>query len=1199
LIGSTFSHYEILERLGGAEETPCYRARDLRRDGFPVFVRFCPPRRSGAGDPAAEVESAVKLVHPGICSVREAGTAENGRPFLVMAWHEGERLDDRLRGGPLRPEDAVDAAAQVADALTAAHGRGVVHRRLEPGSILLCADGRVRVLDFGLAALTGPPPLFGTAEPVPPYRAPEQQRGEAGEVAADVWALGAVLFEMLIGRPPRVAGDGEPEPLPVVRGDLGRELSRIVDRALSARPRDRYAAMNDMLLDVQSLVGTGALGSRETLMGLRRLGPRAAARPTPPTSPAGSPTLDPETPPDGAAARPRVAGMIGMSGMIGRSIHQYTIREHLGGGGMGVVYKADDTRLERTVALKFLPPELTRDPVAKARFLQEARAASALDHPNICTIHEVGETDDGQLFLAMTCYDGETLKRRIEHGALPLLEALDIAKQIAQGLAKAHRLGIVHRDIKPANIIVTTDGIVKILDFGLAKLAGAAGLTRAGFCLGTPAYMSPEQARGEVDHRTDLWSLGVVLYEMVTGSAPFTGDSDQAIIYSLLTEEPKAPSLLRPDVPPELERVLQGMLAKDPGDRYPTVEAALADLRVLTGSTAGAAAFSGSSGPSLQLPARGLRPWMKASLGALAVLLAAGAVVAWLLLRPAPAQQLSFNSLTDQEGREMFPSLSPAGDVLVYAKAKAGEDLDIYWQRTAGGNPIDLTADSPFADTQPAFSPDGKQIAFRSERDGGGLFLMGATGESVRRLTDFGYNPAWSPDGLEIVCASEAVDDPLRRSQVSQLWRVRVADGFKRQITRNDAVQPSWSPHSKRIAYWGLPPGATRRVIWTIPLEGPLESPMDGGRPEGMADGGVPVPVVDDGHINWNPVWSPDGRYLYYVSDRIGSPNLWRVRIDEDSGKALADPEALTTPAQWSGQLSIAADGRRIAYATRDGRSNLERIPFHRETGAITGPAQPVTQGSTRLVRSGDVSPDGQWIVYDTSSPQEDLFVVRTDGTGTRQITNDAFKDRVPRWSPLGDRILFYSDRTSKSYEAWTIRPDGSGMQQVSAAHGETMFEPIWAADGKRILYSLVTRAPEIVDTSLPAAGQTPVRLPPMADEGNIFLPTSWSPDGKRLIGTILGTRKEEEIALFSFASNTYQTLPVSGNGPVWLDDAHAIFLRDGSLELLDTATGASRKLMSPPERSAFKVVAVARDGRSLFVVREIDEGDIKMLEMR
>jgi eukaryotic-like serine/threonine-protein kinase len=410
---------------------------------------------------------------------------------------------------------------------------------------------------------------------------------------------------------------------------------------------------------------------------------------------------------------------------------------------------------------------------------------------------------------------------------------------------------------------------------------------------------------------------------------------------------------------------------------------------------------------------------------------------------------------------------------------------------------------------------------------------------------------------------------------------VRVADGSTRKITRQDAVQPSWSPHNRRIAYWGLPPGTTRRVIWTIPV-----------------DGGTPVPVVDDGHVNWNPVWSPDGRYLYYVSDRIGSPNLWRVRIDEGSGRAEGDPEPLTTPAQWSGQISLAADGRRIAYATRDGRSNLERIPFHRETGTIAGPAQPVTQGSTRMVRSGDVSPDGEWIVYDTSNPQEDLFVVRTDGSGVRQITNDAFKDRVPRWSPLGDRILFYSDRTSKSYEAWTIRPDGSGMQQVSAAHGETMFDPIWAPDGKRILYSLTSRPSEILDVTRPAEGQTPVRLPAMPDD-RTFLPTSWSPDGKRLIGTILGDKKEEEIALFSFDAGTYQVLPVSGDSPQWVDDARAIFLLDGSLELLDTRTGAAHNLMSPPERSAFKVVAVSRDGRDLFVVREIDEGDIKMLEMR
>ena len=1163
MIGSTLSHYEILERLGGGDVSPAFRARDRRRDQL-VRLRVC-FAGEGATPGIQEISARVsRLVHPGICAVREAGAAD-GRRFLAMAWHEGETLDARLARGPLSPEDAVDLGAHLAAAVSAAHDGGVVHRRLEPGSVLLGMDGRARVLDFGLADLAAGAAETGSS----PYRAPEQNGDSPGDERSDVWSLGALLFAALTGRPPRFAGHGEPEPLPRIRGELGDELARIVDRALAARPRDRYPDMAEMLLELQSLVGTGALPAREreTLAGFPLAGPRAPVRPAD-----DRPKEDRPAEARSPAPRPRTPGM------LGRAIRQYTIRENLGGGGMGVVYKAEDTRLERTVALKFLPPELTRDPVAKARFLQEARAASALDHPNICTIHEVGETDDGQLFLVMTCYDGETLKRKIERGPLPIDEAVDIAKQIAQGLTKAHRLGIVHRDIKPANIMLTSDGIVKILDFGLAKLAGAAGLTRAGFCLGTPAYMSPEQARGEVDHRTDLWSLGVVLYEMVTGAAPFSGDSDQAIIYSLLTDEPRRPSLLRSEVPPDLERVLQGMLAKDVADRYPTVDSALADLRILSGSTTSAMFPSSQSLPAFRSPRR--RAW---ALGAAGVLLAAAVVAGWwFFLRPEPPPQLSFLSLTDQEGREMFPSLAPSGDVLVYAKVQADENLDIFWQRVEGGSPQNLTEDSPVADTQPAFSPDGKQIAFRSERDGGGLFLMGATGESVRRLTDDGYNPAWSPDGSEIVYALEPVDDPLRRSIVSQLWRVRVADGVRRQIAAGDAVQPSWSPHDRRIAYWGIPEGSTRRVISTIP-----------------AGGGKPVPAVDDDHINWNPVWSPDGHYLYYVSDRIGSPNLWRVRIDEDSGKVQGDPEPLTTPAQWSGQLSMAADGRRIVYATRDGRSNLERIPFDPAAERITGPAVPVTQGSTRMVRSGDVSPDGEWLVYDTSSPQEDLFVIRTDGTGVRQITTDVHKDRVPRWSPKGDLILFYSDRTSKSYEAWTIRPDGSGIRQISAAHGVQLFDPIWSPDGRRVLYSLESRV-EIIDTALPPGRQVPRLLPPMvAGKPELFLPSAWSPDGEHLLGAIVGSTRETEIALYSFAGSHYQVLPARGSGAVWLDDARAVYLHDGGLYLLDTRTGASRKLASPPERSTYRVVAVARDGRNLYVVREINEGDIKMLEMQ
>jgi tetratricopeptide (TPR) repeat protein len=270
--------------------------------------------------------------------------------------------------------------------------------------------------------------------------------------------------------------------------------------------------------------------------------------------------------------------------MIGQTVSHFRILERIGGGGMGVVYKAEDIKLQRTVALKFLPPELTRDPDSRQRFIHEARAASALDHPNICTIFETDETEDGQVFIAMACYTGETLKQKIDRGIASFDEATGIALQIAQGLSRAHKLGIVHRDVKPANIFMAEDGQVKILDFGLAKLAGQTKLTTMGTTVGTIAYMSPEQARGgDVDRRTDIWSLGVVLFEMVTGQVPFKGEYEPAIIYSILNESPSAPTALRPDAPEELNWIIKKALEKEPAGRYQDIDELIADLRRLRG----------------------------------------------------------------------------------------------------------------------------------------------------------------------------------------------------------------------------------------------------------------------------------------------------------------------------------------------------------------------------------------------------------------------------------------------------------------------------------------------------------------------------------------------------------------------------------------------------------------------------------------
>jgi serine/threonine protein kinase/Flp pilus assembly protein TadD len=265
--------------------------------------------------------------------------------------------------------------------------------------------------------------------------------------------------------------------------------------------------------------------------------------------------------------------------MIGKTVSHYRILEKLGEGGMGVVYKAEDTKLKRIVALKFLPPELTRDTNAKERFIHEAQTASALDHPTICTIHEIDDTEDEQLFIVMAYYKGDTLRRRIDHGPLKIEDAVDITVQVARGLGRAHEAGIVHRDVKPGNIMITNRGDVKIVDFGLAKLAGHAKLTRTGFMLGTAAYMSPEQARGEeVDHRTDIWSLGVVLHEMLTGQLPFMGDHEAALLYSIVHENPRALSSLRPELPASVSSIICKALQKDRALRYQTTQELIVDL---------------------------------------------------------------------------------------------------------------------------------------------------------------------------------------------------------------------------------------------------------------------------------------------------------------------------------------------------------------------------------------------------------------------------------------------------------------------------------------------------------------------------------------------------------------------------------------------------------------------------------------------
>jgi tRNA A-37 threonylcarbamoyl transferase component Bud32/tetratricopeptide (TPR) repeat protein len=328
--------------------------------------------------------------------------------------------------------------------------------------------------------------------------------------------------------------------------------------------------------------------------------------------------------------------------MIGKVVSHYKILEHLGGGGMGVVYKARDLKLDRNVALKFLPPDLTRDPEARLRFIHEAKAASALQHECICVIHDIDRTADGRTFMVLEYYEGWTIKKEIARGALPVDKAMDITIQVGEGLAEAHRHGIVHRDIKPANIMLTEQGKARIVDFGVALLRGETRLTVDGHRVGTVTHMSPEQARGDpVDHRTDIWSLGVLLYEMIAGRLPFESSYEQAIVYSILNVDPPPLSSSRPEVPGGLDEILWKALAKDTGSRYQNIEDMVEDLRRITGRSTGPASARRPRG-IYEMPAR--RRWRIMGASAATLILALAGV--WLLQGPRPAKNAGVNHVT-------------------------------------------------------------------------------------------------------------------------------------------------------------------------------------------------------------------------------------------------------------------------------------------------------------------------------------------------------------------------------------------------------------------------------------------------------------------------------------------------------------------------------------------------------------------------
>ncbi len=877
--------------------------------------------------------------------------------------------------------------------------------------------------------------------------------------------------------------------------------------------------------------------------------------------------------------------------MIGSTLGHYKILRLLGTGGMGEVYAAEDLTLGRTVAVKVLPSTVASTPEDLDRFEREAKAVAALNHAGIVTVHSFEKAGEVR-FITMELVEGEPLSARVPPTGMPFETLLRLGVEIADAVSAAHDRGIVHRDLKPANVLVTPANHAKILDFGLAKLREPEGLvgdqptrqlTGEGRIVGTVAYMSPEQAEGRpVDHRTDIFSLGVLLYEMATGQRPFQGDTSMAVLSAVLKDQPRAATEINPALPSAFARILKTCLRKDPDRRYQSAKDLRNELQTLREELdsgelqrpafAAAAAQSGRRAPII---AAGL-----VGVGMLAL-----AVAMWPRSAPsAPALTLQHLQLTSASGQEVEPTLSPDGKWILYVSSAAGNE-DIYLQSVSGQKPLNLTEDSPVDDIMPAFSSDGDRIAFRSDRDGGGLYVMGRTGEAPRRVASEGFDPAWSPDDKHLIYATQTAPIATSRNNLSQLRRVEVDTGKVTAVTEEDAVNPAWSPNGRFIAYWGL--GRTVgglqtnsvRDIWVI-----------------SEAGGAAWRVTEDEAVDWSPMWNADGSFIYYVSNRGGSMNLWRIAMNPDTGRATGVPEPVTTPANYVGRARMAANGQTVVYEARSGQSNIHRASFD-AARAVLGPSEPVTSGS-RAFRFVDPSPDGKFLVLGTGFlQQEDLFISAADGTGVRQLTTDAFYDRWPQWSPDSQLVAFYSNRSGK-YEIWTTTPGGQ-LNQLTHAEGISMLYPRWSPDGTRMSFSDLTnrRIVGIFDPRKPWKDQVPDILPAPAGERTFLtgVALQWSQDSKRLAGTVNGV-----VTIYDTVSRTYTPVgDVRGAVYGWLKDGRLFVGPANAPRLVDPTTGAARPVTLP--RFGDQLPAEFRlsfDERAAYFNVARNEGDVWLVEL-